>query len=50
MNKQPTFSYLILAPALMVAAGADDKKAAQSCFDSIALDPDLYRLGNTKAR
>lgn len=28
----------------------DDKKAAQGCFDNIGLDPELYRIGHTKAR
>ena len=28
----------------------DDKVAAAKCFDSIGLDPDLYRIGHTKAR
>jgi hypothetical protein len=28
----------------------DPKKAAKACFDSIGLDPELYRIGHTKAR
>lgn len=28
----------------------DPKKAAKGCFDSIGLDPELYRIGHTKAR
>jgi hypothetical protein len=28
----------------------DPKKAAKACFDSIELDPELYRIGHTKAR
>lgn len=27
----------------------DPKKAAQGCFDKIGLDPELYRIGHTKA-
>lgn len=27
---------------------ADDKLAAKACFDKAGLDPELYRLGNTK--
>lgn len=26
----------------------DDKVAAKACFDKAGLDPELYRLGNTK--
>ncbi|KAL7303610.1 hypothetical protein TKK_0003759 [Trichogramma kaykai] len=40
--------YMILAPAAM-AAESDPKKAAQACFDSCDLDPDMYRIGHTKA-
>jgi myosin heavy chain 6/7 len=40
---------MILAPALMQAE-KDVKKAAGGCLDTIKLDPDLYRLGHTKAR
>ena len=42
------YSYMILAPALM-SAEPDPKKAAQHCFDSCGLDPDMYRIGHTKA-
>lgn len=28
----------------------DPKSAAGACMDSVALDPELYRLGHTKAR
>lgn len=28
---------------------ADPKKAAKMCFDKISLDPELYRIGHTKA-
>ena len=27
----------------------DDKKAAAICLDAIKLDPEKYRIGNTKA-
>jgi hypothetical protein len=39
---------MILAPAIMTAE-TDPKKAAAKCFESIALDSDLYRIGHTKA-
>lgn len=39
---------MILAPAAM-AAESDPKVAAAKCFESIALDPDMYRIGHTKA-
>lgn len=39
---------MILAPAAM-AAESDPKKAAAKCFDGIGLDPDMYRIGHTKA-
>lgn len=39
---------MILAPALMTAE-KDPKKAAAACFESIALDPENYRIGHTKA-
>lgn len=42
-------SYLILAPAQM-AAEKDLKKAAEVCLDVTKLDPEMYRLGHTKAR
>lgn len=43
------FSYLILAPALMQSE-KDLKKAASHCLDVTKLDPEMYRLGHTKAR
>ncbi|CAL7933715.1 unnamed protein product [Xylocopa violacea] len=39
--------YMILAPAAM-AAESDPKKSAQRCFEEIGLDPESYRIGNTK--
>lgn len=39
---------MILNPAGM-ANEPDPKKAAAACFESIALDPDSYRIGHTKA-
>ncbi|XP_031624288.1 myosin heavy chain, muscle isoform X20 [Contarinia nasturtii] len=39
--------YMIIAPAIMTAE-KDQKKAAQKCFDSVGLDPDMYRIGHTK--
>ena len=39
---------MILAPAAM-AAETDPKKAAARCFEEIGLDPDMYRIGHTKA-
>ena len=39
---------MILAPAAM-AAESDPKKSAQLCFDACELDPDMYRIGHTKA-
>lgn len=39
---------MILAPAAM-ANEPDPKKAAQKCFDEVGLDPDMYRIGHTKA-
>lgn len=39
---------MILAPALMTAE-KDPKKAAAHCFESIALDPENFRIGHTKA-
>lgn len=32
----------------MESAGSDDKKAAELCFETVGLDPDLYRCGHTK--
>lgn len=40
---------MIIAPQIMTQE-KDQKKAAQKCFDSVGLDPDLYRIGHTKAR
>lgn len=42
------FSYKILAPKVMEEQ-KDPKKAAGACLESIPLDEELYRLGNTKA-
>lgn len=39
---------MILAPAIM-ASTADPKVSAAKCFEEIALDPDSYRIGHTKA-
>jgi len=39
--------YKVLAGKLMSEAG-DDKKAAEACFESVGLDPEKYRTGNTK--
>lgn len=40
---------MLLAPAEMTAA-KNQKDAAQKCFDAVGLDPDMYRIGHTKAR
>ncbi|KAK0095112.1 hypothetical protein PV326_009201 [Microctonus aethiopoides] len=40
--------YMILSPKAMTEE-TDPKKAAQKCFDDCGLDPDLYRIGHTKA-
>lgn len=40
---------MILAPAIMTSE-KDQKVAAFKCFESCGLDPDLYRIGHTKAR
>lgn len=40
---------MILAPAVM-AAEKLPKNAATKCLEAVGLDPDLYRIGNTKAR
>lgn len=32
-----------------MTAEKDPKKAAAACFESIALDPENYRIGHTKA-
>lgn len=42
------FSYQILAPTIMYQE-KEPKVAAQKCFESIGLDPDMYRCGHTKA-
>ncbi|XP_032584529.1 myosin heavy chain, muscle isoform X8 [Drosophila mojavensis] len=39
--------YMILAPAVM-AAEKLPKNAATKCLEAVGLDPDLYRIGNTK--
>lgn len=41
-------SYKILAPKAMDEE-KDPKKACGKCLESIPLDEELYRLGNTKA-
>jgi hypothetical protein len=33
-----------------MAAEKDIKKAAGICLEAVALDPEMYRLGHTKAR
>lgn len=43
-----SISYLILAPTAMTNE-KDPKISAKICFDSIGLDPELYRIGHTKA-
>lgn len=43
------FSYQILAPGPM-GLEKDGKKCAEICLNSTQLDPELYRLGHTKAR
>jgi hypothetical protein len=40
---------MILAPNEMKAA-ADDKKGAAVCLETVKLDPNLYKIGHTKAR
>lgn len=42
------YSYKILAPKIMEEQ-KDPKKACGACLESIPLDEELYRLGNTKA-
>lgn len=42
-------SYMILAPNEMKSE-PDDRKAAKLCLEKIALDPEWYRIGHTKAR
>lgn len=41
-------SYTILAPAVSKKE-SDPKKSSQGVLETIQLDPELYRLGNTKA-
>lgn len=43
-----SYSYQILAPQEMFHE-KDPKKAAAACFNKIGLDPELYRIGHTKA-
>lgn len=43
------FSYQILAPAIMQSE-KDVKKASGACLETTGLDPEMYRLGHTKAR
>lgn len=40
---------MILAPAIMTAEKSP-KNAAAKCLESVGLDPDMYRIGHTKAR
>jgi myosin heavy chain 6/7 len=40
---------MILAPNEMKAE-PDERKAAKICLEKIALDPEWYRIGHTKAR
>jgi hypothetical protein len=40
---------MILAPNEMQAE-PDERKAAKVCLETIQLDPELYRIGHTKAR
>lgn len=47
-NYVRTYSYQILAPQEMFHE-KDPKKAAAGCFNKIGLDPELYRIGHTKA-
>lgn len=48
VNENP-FSYQILAPGPM-GLEKDGKKCAGICLETTGLDPELYRLGHTKAR
>ncbi|KZS10824.1 Myosin heavy chain [Daphnia magna] len=41
--------YMILAPNEMKSE-PDDRKAAKLCLEKVALDPEWYRIGHTKAR
>jgi len=40
---------MILAPNEMKAE-PDERKSAKVCLETIQLDPELYRIGHTKAR
>ena len=40
---------MILAPNEMKAC-AEEQKATKICLETIKLDPELYRIGHTKAR
>ena len=48
-NMLAMFSYMILAPNEMKAE-PDERKSAGICLNAVNLDPELYRLGHTKAR
>lgn len=39
---------MILDPAQMTKE-KDPKKAAGKCLETVGLDPDMYRIGHTKA-
>ena len=47
--RNPIISYMILAPNEMQAE-PDERKSAKVCLETIQLDPELYRIGHTKAR
>ena len=40
---------MILAPNEMKAA-ADEKKGCALCLETVKLDPNLFKIGHTKAR
>ena len=42
-------SYMILAPNEMKAE-PNEQKSAKVCLEVIQLDPELYKIGHTKAR
>jgi len=48
-TQNPIDSYMILAPNEMKAE-SDERKSAKVCLEVIQLDPELYRIGHTKAR
>lgn len=48
LSRNYYYSYQILAPTEMYNE-KDPKKSAKLCFDKIGLDPELYRIGHTKA-